>query len=168
MFSYFELFPFKPDRSFIFYFQVCANGTTNKQRTCRHCHSTDTVPRRCFRKECGQAPTYKATNKVFLRFPTQWCPVSNFSHCLQVFSVWINSSGNEVNMLIPPRFRLDHGWRRLDFSSVSRMDRHIEMMMAIEKALIQAKCLVQPAIFIMPEVEKGICGMFWFDSHIKI
>lgn len=46
----------------------------------------------------------------------------------------------------------------MDFASPSRMDRHIEMMMAIEKALIQAKCLVQPNIYIMPEVDKGIVG----------
>lgn len=58
------------------------------------------------------------------------------------------------------RFRTDHGWRRMDFTSPARMDRHIEMMMAIEKALIHAKCLVQPAIYIMPEVDKGIVGMF--------
>jgi hypothetical protein len=38
------------------------------------------------------------------------------------------------------------------------MDRHIEMIMAMEKALIQAKCLNQPAIYIMPEVDKGIVG----------
>lgn len=56
------------------------------------------------------------------------------------------------------RFRTDHGWRRMDFTSPSRMDRHIEMMMAIEKSLIQAKCLVQPIICIMPEVDKGIVG----------
>ncbi|XP_057376091.1 SWI/SNF complex subunit SMARCC2-like isoform X2 [Daphnia carinata] len=56
------------------------------------------------------------------------------------------------------KFRTDHGWRRMDFASPSRMDRHIEMMMAIEKALIQAKCLVQPNIYIMPEVDKGIVG----------
>ena len=40
------------------------------------------------------------------------------------------------------------------------MDRHIEMMMAMEKALIQAKCIVQPSIYIMPEVDKGIVGKF--------
>ena len=56
------------------------------------------------------------------------------------------------------RFRTYHGWRRLDFASPSRMDRHIEMMMAMEKALIQAKCLAQPVIYIMPEVDKGIIG----------
>jgi hypothetical protein len=38
------------------------------------------------------------------------------------------------------------------------MDRHIEMMMAMEKALIQAKCIVQPSIYIMPEVDRGIVG----------
>lgn len=56
------------------------------------------------------------------------------------------------------RFRTDHGWRRMDFASPSRMERHIEMMVAIEKALIQAKCLVQPNVYIMPDVDKGLVG----------
>ena len=32
------------------------------------------------------------------------------------------------------------------------------MMMAIEKALIQSKCLIQPNIFFMPELDKGVVG----------
>ncbi|EFX80450.1 hypothetical protein DAPPUDRAFT_51378 [Daphnia pulex] len=56
------------------------------------------------------------------------------------------------------KYRTDHGWRRMDFASPSRMERHIEMMVAIEKALIQAKCLVQPNIYIMPDVDKGLVG----------
>lgn len=90
--------------------------------------------------------------------------MSNFSYCLQVFPFLNNFFSSESDFSVNFRFRLDHGWRRLDFSSVSRMDRHIEMMMAIEKALIQTKCLVQPSIYIMPEVEKGICGTT-INSH---
>ena len=85
--------------------------------------------------------------------------MSNSSYCLQVFSAIISSIENETNIAYS-RFRQEHGWRRLDFSSASRMDRHIEMMMAIEKALIQSKCLAQTAVYIMPDVEKGICGMY--------
>jgi hypothetical protein len=46
----------------------------------------------------------------------------------------------------------------MDFASPSRMERHIEMMVAIEKALILAKCLVQPNVYIMPDVDKGLVG----------
>ena len=48
----------------------------------------------------------------------------------------------------------------MDFASPSRMERHIEMMVAIEKTLIQAKCLVQPNVYIMPDVDKGLVGKF--------
>lgn len=36
------------------------------------------------------------------------------------------------------------------------MDRNVEMFMQVEKALIQAKCLTMPNIFIRPDVEKGL------------
>lgn len=46
----------------------------------------------------------------------------------------------------------------MDFAAASRKDQHIEMFMAMEKALIQAKCMVQPVVYILPEVDKGIVG----------
>ena len=46
----------------------------------------------------------------------------------------------------------------MDFASPARMDRHIEMFMAMEKTLVQAKCLVTPVIYILPEVDKTIVG----------
>ena len=42
------------------------------------------------------------------------------------------------------------------FQSPSRMDRNVEMFMQVEKALIQAKCLTMPNIFIKADVEKGL------------
>lgn len=36
------------------------------------------------------------------------------------------------------------------------MDRSIEMFMNVEKALIQAKCLSMPIIFIQPDVDKTV------------
>ncbi len=45
-------------------------------------------------------------------------------------------------------------------TSPSRMDRHIEMMTAVEKALIQAKCLVQPVVCIHSDVDKGLVGTY--------
>ena len=50
----------------------------------------------------------------------------------------------------------------MDFAAASRKDQHIEMFMAMEKALIQAKCMVQPVIFVLPEVDKGIVGNVFF------
>lgn len=36
------------------------------------------------------------------------------------------------------------------------MDRSIEMFMNVEKALIHAKCLSMPVIFIHPDVDKNV------------
>lgn len=44
------------------------------------------------------------------------------------------------------------------FQSPSRMDRNVEMFMQVEKALIQAKCLTMPNVFIRPEVDKNLQG----------
>lgn len=42
------------------------------------------------------------------------------------------------------------------FQSPSRMDRNVEMFMSVEKALIQAKCLSLPCVFVRSEVDKSI------------
>lgn len=55
----------------------------------------------------------------------------------------------------------------MDFASPSRMDRHVEMFMAMEKTLIQAKCLVQPVIFVTPDVDKGIVGNYFWPMHYE-
>ncbi|KAK6639223.1 hypothetical protein RUM43_007493 [Polyplax serrata] len=54
------------------------------------------------------------------------------------------------------RFKSEQGWRRFDFQSPSRMDRNVEMFMQVEKALIQAKCLTMPNVFVKPDVEKSL------------
>ncbi|KAL3836492.1 hypothetical protein ACJMK2_021921 [Sinanodonta woodiana] len=56
------------------------------------------------------------------------------------------------------KFKTDQGWRRFDFQSPSRMDRNVEMFMQIEKALVQNKCHVQPAIFLRPDLDKPLVG----------
>lgn len=46
----------------------------------------------------------------------------------------------------------------MDFAAPSRKEQHIEMLMAMEKALFQSKCIVQPVCYILPEVDKGVIG----------
>ena len=155
-------FAFDLNWFWFFFFLVCSNRSTNRQRTGGHRHSADSISGRRFRQECYETRADATAHEMFLGFPTQRGPVPNSSHRLQVrFRVALFQLIELIWLIVSVfcrRFRLDHGWRRLDFSSVSRMDRHIEMMMAIEKVLIQTKCLVQPIIYIMPDVEKGICG----------
>ncbi|KAK9509493.1 hypothetical protein O3M35_006800 [Rhynocoris fuscipes] len=55
------------------------------------------------------------------------------------------------------KYKSEQGWRRFDFQvskSPSRMDRNVEMFMAVERALIQAKCLTLPVVYVRPDVEK--------------
>ncbi|XP_039281683.1 SWI/SNF complex subunit SMARCC2 isoform X1 [Nilaparvata lugens] len=56
------------------------------------------------------------------------------------------------------KFKIEQGWRRFDFQvskSPSRMDRNVEMLMSVEKALVQNKCLTMPSVFIRPDVDKA-------------
>ena len=52
------------------------------------------------------------------------------------------------------RFKSEQGWRRFDFQS--RKDKNYLMFMAIEKALLQNRCMTLPRIWIMPSVEKTL------------
>lgn len=52
------------------------------------------------------------------------------------------------------KFKSDQGWRNLNFQSPSRMDRNMEMLMQIGKALELHKCFIQPNVFIRHEVDK--------------
>lgn len=57
------------------------------------------------------------------------------------------------------KYKSEQGWRRFDFQvskSPSRMDRNVEMFMSVEKALIQAKCLSLPCVYVRSEVDKSI------------
>lgn len=44
--------------------------------------------------------------------------------------------------------------RRFDFQSPSRMDRNVEMFMQIQRSLLQNRVIVQPAIYLRPEIDK--------------
>jgi len=44
--------------------------------------------------------------------------------------------------------------RRFDFQSPSRMDRNVEMFLQIQKSLVQNKVIIQPAIYLHPDVDK--------------
>ncbi|XP_068091403.1 SWI/SNF complex subunit SMARCC1 isoform X2 [Hyperolius riggenbachi] len=51
------------------------------------------------------------------------------------------------------KHRSDQGWRRFDLQNPSRMDRNVEMFMAIEKTLVQNNCLSRPTVYLVSEIE---------------
>ncbi|KAM9307882.1 SWI/SNF complex subunit SMARCC1 [Gastrophryne carolinensis] len=51
------------------------------------------------------------------------------------------------------KHRIDQGWRRFDLQNPSRMDRNVEMFMAIEKTLVQNNCLSRPTVYLVPDIE---------------
>lgn len=53
------------------------------------------------------------------------------------------------------RFKSEQGWRRFDLSSPSRLDRNIEMFVAIERSLLQNKCISVPIIFAKSDIDKA-------------
>ncbi|KAJ6224944.1 hypothetical protein RDWZM_003489 [Blomia tropicalis] len=56
------------------------------------------------------------------------------------------------------KFKTDQGLRRFDLQSPSRMDRNVEMFMGIEKFLLANKCIIEPNIYISPEVDKNLAS----------
>ena len=107
------------------------------------------------------------TEPTLTRIPTKcfldFRPNGGLCHILATVYKLISLNLHFLNLIklfliFHHRFRTDNGWRQIDFASPSRMDRHIEMMKVIHKALIKSKCLVQPVICIMPEVDKAIIG----------
>ncbi|KAM4029070.1 SWI/SNF complex subunit SMARCC1 [Anomaloglossus baeobatrachus] len=51
------------------------------------------------------------------------------------------------------KHRSDQGGRRFDLQNPSRMDRNVEMFMAIEKTLMQNNCLSRPTVYLVPDIE---------------
>ncbi|KAG5454919.1 SWI SNF, matrix associated, actin dependent regulator of chromatin, sub c, member 2 [Clonorchis sinensis] len=54
------------------------------------------------------------------------------------------------------KFRHEHNWKKIDFSSSSRVDKHIEMLTCVERELIASKCWEKPVVYIAPLVEKTL------------
>lgn len=53
------------------------------------------------------------------------------------------------------KFKSEQGWRRFDLQSPSRLERNIEMMGQVEKALLAAKVYTPPVIFVRSDVDKA-------------
>lgn len=54
------------------------------------------------------------------------------------------------------KFKTEQGWRRFDLSTASRMDRNIEMVIGIHKYLQTNHYLIEPLVYILPEVDKTL------------
>ncbi|XP_014665929.1 PREDICTED: SWI/SNF complex subunit SMARCC2-like [Priapulus caudatus] len=91
-----------------------------------------------FGKQVSKAPLTRLPMRLFLDF----------------------KSGGALCHILATVFKtkVDQGWRRFDFQSPSRMDRNVEMLMNIEKALLQNKLLTLPCIYIRSDVDKALVG----------
>ncbi|CAH8862757.1 unnamed protein product [Trichobilharzia szidati] len=54
------------------------------------------------------------------------------------------------------KFRHENNWKKIDLSSSSRTDKHMEMFSVIERELIAYKCMERPVVYISPTVEKNL------------
>ncbi|XP_051948886.1 SWI/SNF complex subunit SMARCC1b isoform X2 [Xyrauchen texanus] len=52
------------------------------------------------------------------------------------------------------KFKTEQGWRRFDLQNPSRVDRHIEMFVCVEKTLIQNNLLSRPVVYLSPDLEQ--------------
>ncbi|KAA0198846.1 SWI/SNF complex subunit SMARCC2 [Fasciolopsis buskii] len=56
------------------------------------------------------------------------------------------------------KFRHEHNWKKIDLSSSSRLEKHLEMLNCVERDLIASKCWERPAVFISPSIEKSLAS----------
>ena len=56
------------------------------------------------------------------------------------------------------KYKTDQGLRRFDFINCSRMDRNVEIMMMLEKVLVQNRFLQRPVVFL----DTSMCSNIWF------
>ncbi|CAH8578706.1 unnamed protein product [Heterobilharzia americana] len=54
------------------------------------------------------------------------------------------------------KFRHENNWKKIDLSSSSRLEKHLEMFSVIERELITCECMEKPIIYISPAVEKAL------------
>lgn len=54
------------------------------------------------------------------------------------------------------KFRYDHNWKKIDLSSSSRLEKHLEMLVCIEKELIASKCWTKPVVYVAASVDKTL------------
>ncbi|XP_063042115.1 SWI/SNF complex subunit SMARCC1b isoform X2 [Engraulis encrasicolus] len=56
------------------------------------------------------------------------------------------------------KFKLDQGWRRFDLQNASRMERNVEMFVAVEKALLQNGCLAWPVVYLSATLDQQLAS----------
>ncbi|KAL2079850.1 hypothetical protein ACEWY4_023643 [Coilia grayii] len=56
------------------------------------------------------------------------------------------------------KFKMEQGWRRFDLQNPSRMERNIEMFVAVEKALIQNACLTWPVVYLSAALDQQLAS----------
>ncbi|XP_041932875.1 SWI/SNF complex subunit SMARCC1b isoform X1 [Alosa sapidissima] len=56
------------------------------------------------------------------------------------------------------KFKMDQGWRRFDLQNSSRMERNIEMLVAVENALVQNGCLAWPVVYLSAGLEQRLAS----------
>ncbi|CAH8650052.1 unnamed protein product [Dicrocoelium dendriticum] len=96
----------------------------------------------CFQLLQFQESTMLRSSKQFIKLPAQ---------CFMDFK----PGGGLCHIFLTClKFRYDHNWKKIDLSSSSRLDKHLEMLACIERELIASKCWSKPAVHIAASVDK--------------
>ncbi|XP_076865603.1 SWI/SNF complex subunit SMARCC1b isoform X2 [Brachyhypopomus gauderio] len=51
------------------------------------------------------------------------------------------------------KFKTEQGWRRFDLQNPSRVERHVEMFVSMEKTLVQNNLLNRPVVYLSPDLD---------------
>jgi hypothetical protein len=73
---------------------------------------------------------------------------------IQLFQDFEVGGALQIILLEMYKFKDSQGWRRFDFNAPNKVDAHLEMFAAIERALIAAGKLKRPVVYFAPEISE--------------
>ncbi|XP_018646258.1 SWI/SNF-related matrix-associated actin-dependent regulator of chromatin subfamily C member 1(smarcc1) [Schistosoma mansoni] len=98
----------------------------------------------CFQLLQFQEANFTSTSRTFMKVPFK---------CFMDFK----PGGGLCHIFLTClKFRHENNWKKIDLTSSSRTEKHLEMFSVIERELIAYKCMEKPVVYISPLVEKTL------------
>ncbi|CAH8617300.1 unnamed protein product [Schistosoma rodhaini] len=98
----------------------------------------------CFQLLQFQEANFTSTSRTFMKIPFK---------CFMDFK----PGGGLCHIFLTClKFRHENNWKKIDLTSSSRTEKHMEMFSVIERELLAYKCMEKPVVYISPLVEKTL------------
>ncbi|CAH8592175.1 unnamed protein product [Schistosoma margrebowiei] len=98
----------------------------------------------CFQLLQFQETNFTSTSRTFMKIPFK---------CFMDFK----PGGGLCHIFLTClKFRHENNWKKIDLTSSSRTEKHLEMFSVIERELLTYKCMEKPVVYISPLIEKTL------------